>query len=101
MHKGAVVQPSDPGRVFKRLGVAKRYCRIHSIGNTFMQYGSVTSVSPHSPGMRWSLSAPMKRSDPLGFDRWPGFPTLHYFGGQFRIWVSRPDLKPVWVAGEG
>ena len=37
LHKGPVVHPSGPGRVCKGLGVAKRYCRIKGIGDTFLQ----------------------------------------------------------------
>ena len=32
-----VLQRSGAGRVFKSLGVAKRYCRINVISDTFMQ----------------------------------------------------------------
>ena len=35
------MQPSGPGRVFKGLGVAKRYCSRDSIGNTFVRWGQV------------------------------------------------------------
>ena len=35
LHKGAVLQPFDHGRVFKGLGIAKRYCRMDSIGDMF------------------------------------------------------------------
>ena len=31
------MHPSDPGRVSKGLGVAKRYCRIKVISDTFLQ----------------------------------------------------------------
>ena len=37
LHKGTVLQPSGPRRVFKGLGVAKRYCKINVISDTFMQ----------------------------------------------------------------
>ena len=37
LHKGAVVQHLDPGRVFKGFYVAKRYCSNDSGGNTFVQ----------------------------------------------------------------
>ena len=37
LHKGAVLQQSGPGRVFKGLGVAKRYCGRGSIGDSFVQ----------------------------------------------------------------
>ena len=37
LHKGAVLQPSWPGQAVKGLGIAKRYCRIDSIGDRFMQ----------------------------------------------------------------
>ena len=33
------MQPSDHGRVFKSLGVAKRYCRGDSISDRFSQCG--------------------------------------------------------------
>ena len=36
LHKGAILQHPGPGRVFKDLGVAQRYCTTDSIGNTFM-----------------------------------------------------------------
>ena len=48
LHKGAVVQHSDPGRAFKGLGVAKRYCRRDSISDSFVQRWSVLPTSPHS-----------------------------------------------------
>ena len=35
LHKGAVLQPPGLGRAFKGLGVAKRYCRRDSIGDSF------------------------------------------------------------------
>ena len=38
VRKGAVTQPSGPGRDFKGLGVAKRYCRKDPIGDIFTQY---------------------------------------------------------------
>ena len=38
LQKGTVLQLPDPGRVGKRLGVAKRYCRIKVIGNTVLQW---------------------------------------------------------------
>ena len=37
LHKGAVLQHPGPGRTFKGLGVAKRYCRRDSIGDSFVQ----------------------------------------------------------------
>ena len=37
LHKGAVLQPSGTGRAFKGLGVAKRYCRINVISDSFPQ----------------------------------------------------------------
>ena len=37
LHKGAILQPPGPGRAFKGLGVAKRYCRRDSIGDSFVQ----------------------------------------------------------------
>ena len=37
LHKGTVLQRSGPGRVFKGLGVAKRYCKTNVISDTFMQ----------------------------------------------------------------
>ena len=37
LHKGAVTQPSGPGRAFKGLGVAKRYCRKVSMADSFVQ----------------------------------------------------------------
>ena len=37
VHKGTVLQRPDPGRIFKGLGVAKRYCRRKVIGNTVLQ----------------------------------------------------------------
>ena len=38
LQKGTVLQLPDPGRVCKGLGVAKRYCRVKVIGDTFLQY---------------------------------------------------------------
>ena len=35
LHKGAVLQPPGPGRAFKGLGVAKRYCRRKVNGDRF------------------------------------------------------------------
>ena len=37
LHKGAVAQRPDSELVFKGLGVAKRYCRRDSIGDSFLQ----------------------------------------------------------------
>ena len=37
LRKGTVLQRSGPGRVFKGLGVAKRYCKTHWFCNTIMQ----------------------------------------------------------------
>ena len=37
LHKGTVLQRSGPGRVFKGLGVAKRYCKTHWFCNTVSQ----------------------------------------------------------------
>ena len=37
LQKRSVLQRSGAGRVFKSLGVAKRYCRINVISDTFMQ----------------------------------------------------------------
>ena len=37
LRKGTVLQRPSPGRVGKGLGVAKRYCRIKVIGDTFLQ----------------------------------------------------------------
>ena len=38
LHKGAILQQFAEQRVFKGLGVAKRYCTIDSIGDTFMYW---------------------------------------------------------------
>ena len=38
LHKGAILQPFDHGRVFKGLGIAKWYCRRDLIGDSFVQY---------------------------------------------------------------
>ena len=40
LRKGTALQRLDPGRVDKGLGVAKRYCRIKVIGNTFIDLGT-------------------------------------------------------------
>ena len=37
LHKRAVLQLPDSGRIFKGLGVAKRYCRRDSHGDIFVQ----------------------------------------------------------------
>ena len=37
LQKGPVSQLLSPGRVGKGLGVAKRYCRMDVIGDTFLQ----------------------------------------------------------------
>ena len=37
LHKRTILQRSGPGRVFKGLGVAKRYCKTHWFCNTIMQ----------------------------------------------------------------
>ena len=37
LRKGAVLQQSDPRREFKGLSVAKRYCSLDQIGDTFVQ----------------------------------------------------------------
>ena len=36
LRKGAILQPARPGRAFKGLGGAKRYCRKDSIGDRFV-----------------------------------------------------------------
>ena len=38
IYQGAVAQRSGAGRVFKGLGVAKRYCRINVISDTFLHH---------------------------------------------------------------
>ena len=42
LHKGGISQSPGPGRAFKGLGVAKRYCRMDSIGDRFFQLISST-----------------------------------------------------------
>ena len=37
LRKGAILQPARPGRAFKGLGDAKRYCRKDLIGDNFAQ----------------------------------------------------------------
>ena len=46
LQKGTVSQLPDPGRVYKGLGVAKRYCRITVIGDTFLQCRLGTPACP-------------------------------------------------------
>ena len=48
LHKGAIVQPSDPGRAFKGLGVAKRYCRRDLISDSFVQYRPAAVAPPQT-----------------------------------------------------
>ena len=48
VRKGAVLQRSKPGWAFKGLGVAKRYCRRNSIGDTFMQSGDLGATHSRS-----------------------------------------------------
>ena len=43
LHKGTVSQQSGPGRAFKGLGVAKRYCSFDLIGDRFSQCVECTS----------------------------------------------------------
>ena len=47
LRKGAILQPARPGRAFKGLGSAKRYCRKDSIGDSFVQPDSFYSASPN------------------------------------------------------
>ena len=46
LHKGAIMQQFSARRVFKGLGVAKRYCSTDLISDTFVQCGSVFWRSP-------------------------------------------------------
>ena len=47
LRKGAILQPARPGRAFKGLGSATRYCRKDSIGDSFVQPDSFYSASPN------------------------------------------------------
>ena len=44
LRKGAVPQHPGPGRAFQGLGVAKRYCRRDSIGDSFVHRFLATST---------------------------------------------------------
>ena len=46
------MQPSSLGRDFKGLGVAKRYCRMDSIGDNFVQ-GDMTKYWVFTQGGAW------------------------------------------------
>ena len=51
----SVLQVVEPGRALKDLGLTKRYCRIDSIGNSFVWGGSVTLAllkTPRTPPER-------------------------------------------------
>ena len=52
LHKGAVLQHPGPGRAFKGLGGAKRYCRRDSIGDRFAQ-GAMTKYWVFPQGGAW------------------------------------------------
>ena len=62
LHKGAVLQPLGPGRVFKGLGVAKRYCSIDSIGDRFSRRRRGKSPGAPMTGYDSRLSAVPPRS---------------------------------------
>ena len=57
MHKGAILQPARPGRAFKGLGVAKRYCRRDSIGDNFVQ-GAMTKYWTFARSGAWRNPEP-------------------------------------------
>ena len=59
-HKQAVLQPSGPGRAFKGLDSAKRYCRRNSIGDRFSQGWS------HPLGLVSQADAPSLEATPYG-----------------------------------
>ena len=50
LRKGAILQRSGAQRVFKGLGVAKRYCRRDSIGNSFVRGWPEPPGSPYGVG---------------------------------------------------
>ena len=52
LRKGAILQPARPGRAFKGLGGAKRYCRKDSIGDNFAQ-GAMTKYWVFTQGGAW------------------------------------------------
>ena len=49
--------PPDPGRRFKGLGVAKRYCRMDSIGDNFVQ-GAMTKYWAFARSGAWRNPEP-------------------------------------------
>ena len=61
LHKGAVSQRFHALRVFKGLGVAKRYCSTNFIGNTFI----VSSVEGENSPARTLSVRPLQRVPPL------------------------------------
>ena len=58
LHKGAITQLPSSGRDFKGLGVAKRYCRMDSSGNSFVQCCLEIRIEPGSqvkqPAHSWA-----------------------------------------------
>ena len=52
LRKGAILQPARPGRAFKGLGGAKRYCRKDAIGDNFTQ-GAMTKYWVFTQGGAW------------------------------------------------
>ena len=68
--KQAVLQPSGPGRAFKGLDSAKRYCRKNSIGDRFSQGWS------HPLGLISQADAPSFGSDPFTGPARRGRPAL-------------------------
>ena len=56
--RSAILQPFSPGRAFKGLGVAKRYCRRDSIGDRFMHLRSTRSRATSAPSVTTETDIP-------------------------------------------
>ena len=63
LHKRTVSQPFGPGRIFKDLGVAKRYCRINVISDRFLQRRPETVPLPPAYGQLHREARPTRLED--------------------------------------
>ena len=56
------VQHSGPGRAFKGLGVAKKYCRMDSIGDSFVQHYLGVRTVTGSQVEQFAISGPFQEA---------------------------------------
>ena len=63
LQKRTVLQPFGPGRIFKDLGVAKRYCRINVISDRFLQRHPESVPLPPAYGQLHREARPTRLED--------------------------------------